>query len=70
MDIQAYMKRYREIEKQTEMPCLASDDDLAKMYVSHIVIAEWQLKQQEEAYKREVEKERRRRRFKESLWKA
>ena len=70
MNIEEYMKRYREIEKETQMPYKVTDDELAKMYVSHVVVLEWQVKQQEEAYKREEEKARRRKHFKESLWKA
>lgn len=70
MNIEEYMKRYREIEKETEMPSPVSYEELAKMYVSHVVVLEWQVKQQEEKYKREVEKERQRKYFNKSVWKA
>lgn len=49
MSIEEYAKRYRKLAEHNNLE--VTDEEIAKMFTSHIVIAEWQ--REEEQRKRE-----------------
>lgn len=51
LSIEEYAKRYREIAEENKLE--VTDEEIAKMFASHIVISEWQNKEAERQRKRD-----------------
>lgn len=53
MNIQEYIDRYNKLAEESNFPHKVTDEEHVKMFVSHMVVAEWQVEEMKKQIKRD-----------------